>query len=233
MSLAESSKKLNLERVVFIGRTWNEYISMFHLSEDELQGRKIFDCPGGPSSFSSESRQKGLDVTAADLAYRESPEVLEAKGLEDIAHTMIHMERTKGNYSWDFFKTVKDLEDHRRRALADFIKDMRNARGRYASAILPNLPFQDHAFDMTLSSHFLFMYADRLSYDFHLKTILELLRVTKDELRIFPLVDLSGHRYPYLHQIIAKIRDEGWETKEIRVPYEFQRNANTMLKFYK
>ena len=35
---------------------------------------------------------------------------------------------------------------------------------------LPSLPFADHTFDITLSAHFLFTDASRLSYQFHYPT---------------------------------------------------------------
>lgn len=45
VSIVEKSTKLDLERIVFIGRTFEEYLDMFSLSEEELQGKKILDCP--------------------------------------------------------------------------------------------------------------------------------------------------------------------------------------------
>lgn len=53
MSKVEQSTKLDLERIVFIGRTFEEYLDMFSLSEEELQGKKILDCPAGACSFTS------------------------------------------------------------------------------------------------------------------------------------------------------------------------------------
>jgi hypothetical protein len=96
--------------------------------------------------------------------------------------------------------------------------------------VLPDLPFNDEAFDLTLSAHFLFMYSDRLDYDFHLKTVKELMRVTRGELRIFPLVDLSCKRYEHLERLIADLVREGFAAEEIEVPYEFQKGAKQMLK---
>jgi hypothetical protein len=69
---------------------------------------------------------------------------------------------------------------------------MRESSERYVPVTLPSLPFKDGEFDILLSAHFLFMYADRLDYEFHINTLNELLRVTKEEIRIFPLVDLEG-----------------------------------------
>lgn len=37
--------KLELDNVIFIGRTYEEYIAMFGLKEDELVGKRILDCP--------------------------------------------------------------------------------------------------------------------------------------------------------------------------------------------
>ncbi len=47
MSKVEQSTKLDLERIVLIGRTFEEYLNMFSLSEGELQGKRILDCPAG------------------------------------------------------------------------------------------------------------------------------------------------------------------------------------------
>ena len=77
------------------------------------------------------------------------------------------------------------------------------------------------------------MYADRLDYQFHIKTLNELLRVTKEEIRIFPLVDLEGKRYEHLDKLISYLTDNGCTVEEVKVPYEFQINANSMLKIKK
>ncbi|MNP80315.1 hypothetical protein D3C76_1783760 [compost metagenome] len=74
------------------------------------------------------------------------------------------------------------------------------------------------------------MYGDRLDVEFHLETLRELLRVTKAEIRIFPLVDLSGRRYPHLDEMISYIQRQGWSAEEIQVPYEFQKGADSMLR---
>ena len=45
--------KLELERIVFIGRTFEEYLQMFKLKEADLVGRRILDCPAGACSFTA------------------------------------------------------------------------------------------------------------------------------------------------------------------------------------
>jgi uncharacterized protein HemY len=77
------------------------------------------------------------------------------------------------------------------------------------------------------------MYADRLDYNFHLQSIQELLRVTKEEIRIFPLVDLSCKRYEHIDKLLDYIQSQGYTTEEILARYEFQQGANTMLRIKK
>ncbi len=231
MSKEETS--LDLSRIVFIGRTFQEYLSMFNLTEQELIGRRILDCPAGACSFTAVASTLGADVTATDIAYYYPFEQLAEKGVADIEHTMLHMEKAQSNYVWDYFQSVAGLKAHRSQALTDCAAHMKRFPERYVPATLPELPFQDEAFDLTLSAHFLFMYGDRLDVDFHLQTIQELLRVTKQEIRIFPLVDLSCRRYEHLDRLIEYIESVGCRTEEVTVPYEFQKGANRMLRIVK
>ncbi|MBT2698659.1 SAM-dependent methyltransferase [Bacillus sp. ISL-40] len=233
MSRVEQSTKLDLERIIFIGRTFEEYLDLFSLSKEELEGKKILDCPAGACSFTAVSNKSGLDVTACDIAYYHSIEDLKNKGLQDIEHAMEHMQKAQGNYIWDYFKDIEGLKKHRLSALKDCAKDMRESSERYVPVTLPSLPFEDAEFDILLSAHFLFMYADRLDYQFHIKTLNEFLRVTKEEIRIFPLVDLEGKRYEHLDKLISYLVGNGCRVEEVKVPYEFQVNANSMLKIKK
>jgi hypothetical protein len=233
LSRVEHSTKLDLERIVFIGRTFEEYLDMFSLSKEELEGRKILDCPAGACSFTAVGNKLGLDVTACDIAYYHSGEDLKNKGLQDIEHAMERVQRAQDNFKWDYFKDIEGLRSQRLRALKDTSNDMKESSERYFPVTLPFLPFKNEEFDILLSAHFLFMYADRLDYEFHIETINELLRVTKEEVRIFPLVDLEGNRYKHLDKFISYLTDKGCTVEEIIVPYEFQTNANSMLKIKK
>ncbi|MGF7047475.1 hypothetical protein J2T13_001980 [Paenibacillus sp. DS2015] len=226
MSLAE----VNLSRVVFIGRTFDEYLKIFNLTREELAGRKILDCPAGACSFTAIANQNGIDVTATDIAYYHPVNELEKKGLEDIEHAIEYVEKLQNDYVWNYFKSIAELKQHRVQALTECVRDMKHSPARYVPAFLPELPFSDREIELTLSAHLLFMYADKLDYDFHMKTIQELMRVTQKEIRIFPLVDGLSRRYEYLDEILAFIHAQGWTTEEIKVPYEFLKGANTMLK---
>ena len=82
-----------------------------------------------------------------------------------------------------------------------------------------------------LSSGFLFIYDDRLSYDFHKNSIQEMLRVS-EEIRIFPLVGLNGKRSLFVDKIIEDLA--GSADMEIsKIPYEFMKGANEIMKITK
>ncbi|MFD1775864.1 SAM-dependent methyltransferase [Paenibacillus rhizophilus] len=231
MSLEEN--RLDLSRIIFIGRTFEEYMAMFGLSEEELQGRTVLDCPGGACAFTARANALGVQVVSADIAYGYPIRALKEKGLEDIRHAMDQMEKARTGFNWEYFSSVEELREHRERALQECTADMARYPERYVPAVLPVLPFDDGRFDLTLSAHFLFMYGDRLDYDFHLKTLRELLRVTRKELRIYPLVGLSGERYAQMDDLLNHIREEGCTAEEVQVPYEFQKGTGRMLRILK
>lgn len=143
MSKVELGTKLDLERIVFIGKTFEEYYAMFSLSEEELHGKKILDCPAGACSFTVISNKSNLDITACDIAYFHSDEDLKNKGLQDIEHAMEHLQKVQSNYEWDYFKDREDLKYNRLRALYDCTNDMKESSERYIPVTLPSLPFKN------------------------------------------------------------------------------------------
>ncbi|MEK5236668.1 hypothetical protein NST99_13350 [Paenibacillus sp. FSL L8-0470] len=54
-----SGAKLDLQRIVMIGRTFEEYLRMFNLQREELAVRRILDCPAGVCSFTAAANQLG------------------------------------------------------------------------------------------------------------------------------------------------------------------------------
>ena len=87
-----------------------------------------------------------------------------------------------------------------------FSRDLIAHPARYVDASLPGLPFPDGRFDLVLSSHFLFTYADRLDLEFHRAALLELHRVARRKVRVFPLLEQSGRSIPaLLAQLLATL----------------------------
>jgi hypothetical protein len=111
--------------------------------------------------------------------------------------------------------------------LDDF--DAGRAAGRYVDAELPSLPFPDLSFDLALCSHFLFLYTSQLGEAFHHAAIGEMCRVA-GEVRVFPLLALGAQPSQLADRCAAALGDLGFEVSRQRVPYEFQRGGNEMMR---
>jgi hypothetical protein len=104
---------------------------------------------------------------------------------------------------------------------------MGKAEGCYVVGSLPRLPFRDGQFELALCSHLLFLYTDRLSFEFHLASIEELLRAAA-EVRVFPLT-LEREHSPWVEPLVSCLAQKGWRSEICRVAYEFQRAGDRML----
>jgi len=96
-------------------------------------------------------------------------------------------------------------------AMDTFLADYENGKnkGRYIEGELPTLPFENGKFDLTLSSHFLFLYSMHLSAEFHLQALREMLRVAR-EVRIFPLLTLDGTPSSHLGFVTESLSSQGY-----------------------
>ncbi|MBF0458440.1 MAG: hypothetical protein HQK99_11160 [Nitrospirae bacterium] len=221
---------LELKEIVLLGRTFDEYFRAFNLQAVNLKEEKILDAASGVSSFCAEAAMKGIDVTGSDRIYSLPASTIELKCAEDLALVMAQMPEVAHLYKWEYFRGVDELRDARKRAYKLFTGDFRrHGSRRYVICELPETDFSDNEFTITLISHFLFLYDDRLDYEFHRETIRECLRITSKEIRIFPIVNLKGELSPYIEKILT---DEAFAncTKTVQtVDYEFIRNGNRML----
>src|SRR6266478_3034987 len=90
------------------------------------------------------------------------------------------------------------MRELRKRASTIFLSDYKTHPERYVAGELPRLGFADRDFDLTLVSYFLFAYQDQLGYEFHRESILEIMRVTRDEARIYPTVTFEAQPSEYI-----------------------------------
>ncbi len=221
----------SLDRVVPWGRTFDEYVRMFDLSAANLVSR-ILDCAGGPASFNAEVRRLGGKAVSCDPIYEFSPAEI-AMRVEETRDTVLKMTHGgRDHFVWREIKSVEHLGQVRMAAMQQFLDDLPAGlcEGRYRVAELPALPFGDAEFDLALCSHFLFTYSDILSLEFHLASIRELCRVAR-EARIFPVLSSFGStRSPHLASVIGALASEGYRCEIQRVPYEFQKGGNEMLR---
>ena len=206
---------------------------MFNLDDEDLNGT-ILGCADGPASFNAEMYRRGHRVISCDPIYRFTKQQLNARIEHACVEIVEQTRKNMGNFVWSSIGSIEELHDTRMSAMAQFLEDFDEGKeqGRYIEAELPILPFDNGAFDIALCSHFLFLYSDRLSLEFHRKSILQLCRVAND-VRIFPLIDLDLKPSPYVQQIASGLDEDGFTVSIERVPYEFQRGGNEMLKIIK
>jgi hypothetical protein len=141
------------------------------------------------------------------------------------------IEQTPEDWVWSYHGSPRQLRKNRERTIEIFCEDYEagKAEGRYAVGELPKLNYQDGEYDLGLSSHFLFLYSDHFDQQFHLNSILEMLRVCR-EVRIFPLLTLMLQPSPYLGAIVEQLEHLGYHCQIHTTTYELQRGGNQMLK---
>jgi SAM-dependent methyltransferase len=222
-------KEFNLDGVVPWGRRFDEYEAFFGLA-DVPAGASILDAGGGPASFAAEAAARGLDVTAADPIYGVDGEAIRRRFEETAPAMREGMRRAAYRFKWNFYGSEGAVHRRRREALELFLADFERHRGsRYVEAALPDLPFVDNAYDLALSSHFLFLYGDELDCNFHVAAVRELARVAR-EVRIFPLINLDGRPSSHLPMVMAELGASGFFPELVTVPFEFQIGATQMLR---
>lgn len=223
----------NVEEFAFIGRTFEEYVHMFDLDLDGLRDEVVLDCPSGPGSFVAVARDQGIDAIGADVMYGKSPDRLRRQCEGDTVDMIAQLRENTDLFAWDFYGDVDGraamLRDACETFADDYARDAEQGHERYLHVELPDLPFESGAFSLVLSAHFLFLYGDRLDYEFHLDSLRELSRVASREVRVFPLIQIDMEPYNRLEDIVSALRDEGFATETRDVPFEFQRGATEML----
>lgn len=219
-----------LNKVVPWGRSYEEYVSMFALSENDLS-KRILGCSDGPASFNCHLTEKGGHVISMDPLY----EFTEMEIRTRIRETFeIVMEQTKNNsdeFTWRHIANIEELGKIRSKAMNEFLSDYAVGleHKRYIRANLPHIPFEDKEFDIALCSHFLFLYSEQFSLDFHLKSLEELCRTAK-ETRIFPLLELGSKKSRHLEKSLEHLKALGHSVSIENVTYEFQKKGNEMVK---
>jgi len=206
---------------------------MFTLSADDLT-LSILGCGDGPASFTAEATQQGRRVTSCDPIYQFDAEQLRRR-IDETAEGVLEQTRQNAHaFVWDAIPSLDALMETRMAAMHAFLDDYPagTADGRYVEAALPSLPLEDDAFDLALSSHFLFLYSAQLGDDFHRLAIREMCRVAR-EVRIFPLLALGGAPSPLVDVAVRELPADGFVVSIEPVPYEFQRGANEMLRIHR
>lgn len=220
---------MELDQVLPWGRSMDEYIAMFALSELDLQSR-IVSVADGPASFNAEMAALARLVISVDPLYQFSAAQIAQRIEAAYPLVMAQVESHRNDFNWDHIADPGALGQLRMQAMQTFLADYEgaDAKQRYINAGLPDLPFAAQQFDLALCSHFLFLYSDKKDLAFHLAACRELCRVAR-EVRIYPLVRLDNSPSPFIEPVMESVRFLGFEATRQRVAYQFQRGASDML----
>ena len=228
-------KEFDLDGIVPWGRTFDEYCAFFALSDiASLRSGAVLDAGGGPSSFVAQATKLGIDATAVDPIYGIDGAQIRAR-FEAICPAMLQgMIRASYRFVWSYYSSPDDVMSRRRRALDDFLLHYEAGKesGRYVRGQLPFLPFATGQFSLALCSHLLFLYSDELDEEFHVASLLELLRVA-NEARVFPLISLDGQRSPHVEATMEALTRRAFRCEIVAVPFEFQCGAHEMLRAWR
>jgi hypothetical protein len=213
------------------GRSLYEYRLMFSLSDEDLAGA-VLGCGDGPASVNAELHALGPSrYRSVDPIYVFSDAEIESRVHATYDAIVSQVKENIHRYLWNHFPDPDAQGRARLAAMRRFLQDYDagRAEGRYLAASLPHLPFAEGEFDLCLCSHLLFLYSEQLSLDFHIAALLEQLRVAR-EVRVFPLYDLACQRSAHLDPVRHALAERGFSSELVRVPHEFQKGANEMLR---
>ena len=221
---------MQLDSVVPFGRSFDEYVHMFSLTESDLN-KSILSVADGPASFNAEGTERGCHIRSLDPLYDFSAQAIKSRFYTVRDDVIEQIQDSPEDWVWRYHASVDELRQRRSQVIERFAADYEKGKqqGRYTTGALPDLPYADDAYDLGLCSHFLFLYSDRLETHFHISAIAELLRVCQ-EVRIFPLLTLMRSQSPHLNPVIEHFTNQGVTTQIVPVAYELQKGGDKMLR---
>ena len=193
-------------------------------------GKRVLDCPSGVSSFVQEACKKGIDAHGNDIIYQFDKDAIVERAQQSIEKIYENTAWMNG-FNFDFYGDIQNHKRHREQAFKGF--DKHYSAQRYSNHTLPVLDYPDQSFDLILSSHLLFVYDDRFTYEFHLQAIQEMLRVAK-KVQIFPLINFQNPHEkkeknfsPYVYRLLDDLKE--YKINIEKVNFEFQLRGNYQM----
>ena len=220
-----------LNDTAFFGRPYEELLRCFGFTECELIGRRVLDCPAGPDSFVAEGLKRGICASGVDPMYYRSPDAIARLARADFSDIYRRIRESPERFSSRTYATIEESESVRSDSLEVFLDHYLKTypNGCYVVAALPDLPFKNDSFDISICGHFFFIYAQLFDEGFHRKAVRELARVTHSEIRIHPLVGMDGERHAFVDSVRKELVLAGMETEIIEVDHEFFKGTNQTL----
>lgn len=198
-------------------RSYGEYVRMFACGTELGKDESLLDVAGGASSFAAGARREGHYAVSVDPLYRLTPDEMERHGRRELEEAAGKLADLKHKFDWTYYGSPGEHTHNRLLSLELFLEDYRAHYGTdlYRIGSLPELPFADGSFSRVFCSHFLFLYAEHLTYEFHLSALLEMARVCRPggEVRVYPLLDLGWKPYDRLDELLGELRGIGLRTE--------------------
>jgi len=219
-----------LDKIVPWGRSFDEYVMMFAMTDADLR-RRILGCGDGPASFNAILTKQGGHILSVDPIYRFPVEDIRRRIRETYTDVIEQTRKNMHEFVWKNIRTLDELGQLRMTSMEEFLSDfpLGLKQQRYMVGELPRLQYDDKEFDLAICSHLLFLYSKQFSAHFHISSIKELCRIAY-EVRVFPLLELGAKTSRHLQTVVDALAAEGYNVTIITVPYEFQRGGNQMMK---
>jgi hypothetical protein len=215
--------------VLVTSRSFEEYVAMFDL-DDSTVGGVVVDCCAGGSSFVAELGARGGVGIAIDPVYALGVDGVRRSVESSLTAGTAIVDDHSDRFVWDWYGSREKRDEMRAAAGERMVSDVMRRPYAYVAGGLPRLPLRGLAADLVVCSHLLFTWADRFGIDWHRAALAEMIRVTRREVRIFPLVvQATAAPVPFLDRLIDEIRADGHDADIRDVAYEFQRGAHAML----
>ena len=224
---------MQLDQVVPFGRSFDEYIRMFALTEADLQ-KSILSVADGPASFNAEGTAKGYSIQSCDPLYVFGADEIRDRFYAVRDNIISQIENTQDSWVWNYHTSPTQLKAHRTEVTERFCADFQTGKqsGRYTAGSLPKLTYTDNSYDLCLCSHFLFLYAEQFDTAFHIDAISQMLRIAP-EVRLFPLLTLAQTYSPHVALVTEYFNQIGYQCIIEKVDYELQPGGNEMMKIVK
>lgn len=97
-----------LEKVVPWGRSYDEYVSMFGLTEVDL-GLRILGCGDGPAAFNSVQTKQGENIVSVGPIYVFDAEQIRGRISETYETVMAQMRQNQSDYVWGAIPSIEQL----------------------------------------------------------------------------------------------------------------------------
>ncbi len=229
--MVDASRLGEVIDILVSSRSLDDYRTMFSLTDADLCSGRILDCGGGAASLVADVRARGGQAVAIDPLYHTPLETILAQAVTSRTLMADYMSYVPRQYH---VGAAGEIEAYLRgwdAARSRFAADARTCPADYVGASLPHLPFPDKVFSLALCAYLLFTFPEHFPPPTQVAALRELARVTRGEVRIYPIVDGTGCCCRHLELLRSTLASDNPPiTSQLRaVPHHWQANAHEML----